>query len=105
MYGRDFLVESNKIGNAAFQINKRNEEKAEKDFVLKWAETIVGLEKGSQEYNEKVAELFADESMPMHKKKALFKEIDEYDTQQKHYLGLLRKYLQNIKVLSNFLTK
>ena len=82
MYGRDFLLESNKIGNAAFQINKRNEEKAEKDFVLKWAETIVDLEKGSQEYNAKVAELFADESMPMHKKIQLFTEIDEYDTQQ-----------------------
>jgi len=45
MFGVDFLLEQNKIGNAAHQINKRKEEAAEKDFVLKWAETIVPLEK------------------------------------------------------------
>ena len=80
MYGKDFLIESNKIGNAAFQINKRREETGEKDFVLKWAENIVSLEKGSQEYNEKVAELLSDESMPYHKRIKIFKEIDEMDT-------------------------
>lgn len=80
MYGKDFLIESNKIGNAAFQINKRREETGEKDFVLKWAENIVSLEKGSQEYNEKVAELLSDESMPYHKRIKLFAEIDEMDT-------------------------
>ena len=79
MYGKDFLIESNKIGNAAHQINKRNEEKGEKDFVLKWAENIVSLEKGSQEYNEKVTELLSDESMPYHKRIKLLKEIDEMD--------------------------
>ena len=82
MYGKDFLIESNKIGIAAHQINKRNEEKGEKDFVLKWAENIVSLEKGSQEYNEKVAELLSDESMPYHKRIKLFKEIDEMDENQ-----------------------
>jgi hypothetical protein len=80
MYGKDFLIESNKIGNAAFQINKRREEAGEKDFVLKWAENIVSLEKGSQEYNEKVAELLSDESLPYHKRIKIFKEIDEMDT-------------------------
>ena len=80
MYGKDFLIESNKIGNAAFQINKRREETGEKDFVLKWAENVVSLEKGSQEYNEKVAELLSDESMPYHKRIKLFAEIDEMDT-------------------------
>ena len=80
MYGKDFLIESNKIGNAAFQINKRREETGEKDFVLKWAENIVSLEKGSQEYNEKVAELLSDESLPYHKRIKIFKEIDEMDT-------------------------
>ena len=82
MYGKDFLIESNKIGNAAFQINKRREETGEKDFVLKWAENIVSLEKGSQEYNEKVAELLSDESMPYHKRIKIFKEIDEMDENQ-----------------------
>ena len=82
MYGKDFLIESNKIGNAAHQINKRNEEKGEKDFVLKWAENIVSLEKGSQEYNQKVAELLSDESMPYHKRIKLFKDIDEMDENQ-----------------------
>tara|TARA_R100000234_G_scaffold13313_2_gene7413 strand:+ start:5028 stop:7274 length:2247 start_codon:yes stop_codon:yes gene_type:complete len=79
MFGVDFLLEQNKIGNAAHQINKRKEEAAEKDFVLKWAETIVPLEKGSDEYNAAVSELFADENLPFDKKIKLFADIDEMD--------------------------
>ena len=79
MFGVDFLLEQNKIGNAAHQINKRKEEKAEGDFVLKWAETIVPLEKGSDEYNAAVSELFADENLPYDKKITLFADIDEMD--------------------------
>ena len=79
MFGADFLIESNKIGNAAHQINKRREEAAEKDFVLKWAETIVPLEKGSAEYNAAVAELLSDDSLQYAKRIKLFQEIDQLD--------------------------
>ena len=79
MFGADFLIESNKIGNAAHQINKRKEEVAEKDFVLKWAETIVPLEKGSAEYNAAVAELLSDDNLPYAKRIELFQEIDQLD--------------------------
>jgi len=79
MFGADFLIESNKIGNAAHQINKRKEERGEKDFVLKWAETIVPLEKGSAEYNAAVAELLSDDNLPYAKRIELFQEIDQLD--------------------------
>lgn len=79
MFGADFLIESNKIGNAAHQINKRREEAAEKDFVLRWAETIVPLEKGSAEYNAAVAELLADDNLQYAKRIKLFQEIDQLD--------------------------
>ena len=79
MFGADFLIESNKIGNAAQQINKRKEEAAEKDFVLRWAETIVPLEKGSAKYNAAVAELLSDENIPYAKRIKLFQEIDQLD--------------------------
>jgi len=80
MFGADFLFESNKISKTVFEIKKRDETKAENNFVLKWAEEIVSLEKGSTEYQEKVNELFNDDSLPYHKKIILFNDIDKIDT-------------------------
>ena len=79
MFGADFLFESNKISKTVFEIKKRDETKAENNFVLKWAEEIVSLEKGSKEYQEKVDELFNDDSLSYHKKIILFNEIDKID--------------------------
>tara|TARA_Y100001963_G_scaffold68804_2_gene95917 strand:+ start:628 stop:2862 length:2235 start_codon:yes stop_codon:yes gene_type:complete len=62
MYGADFLLETDKIAQAAKRTRDRLSEGEETGFTTKYAEALIRLEKGSKEYRELWDKALNDES-------------------------------------------